>query len=117
MIRVYHFFFYVSTARGQYVQGTQGMRDLSFPLRSRYTTGQQCNLFDIDIFYRKSSLDELRVEPMESTPTKKRYKYTLATYRSPTIARIIETNDCFLRYGCQMIQITQPWSTSMMANL
>ena len=37
-------------------------------LHSRYTTGQQYNLFDIDIFYRESSLDELRVEPMESSP-------------------------------------------------
>lgn len=27
-----------------------------------------CDLFDIDILYRKSSLDELRVEPMKSTP-------------------------------------------------
>lgn len=58
-------------------RGRRNVCDLSFPLRSRYTTGQQYNLFDIDIFYRKSSLDELRVEPMESTPAKEKYKYTL----------------------------------------
>lgn len=46
-------------------------------LHSRYTTGQQYNLFDINILYRESSLDELRVEPMKSTPMKKKKKEIL----------------------------------------
>lgn len=62
--------FIISTAKGSMYKGTKESEIHRF-LHSRYTTGQQYNLFDIDILYRESSLDELRVEPVESSPAKR----------------------------------------------